>query len=395
MNVLPARVHRFLIASAIGLVVAIIGALSIEQPPSAAITRGDFPAFYTMATLAHRGEGAKLYDLETQREVQNAIWPSLHGAVLPVAYPAFLARWVEPLALLSATNARIVWTVAMLLCVVGACAFITRVSSSLRGLTWQTTVVALLFAPLFLGFLGGQIVGVSVLLYSALLYLDRTRGRSSEVALGIVAGLWMYKPHFSCAVVAVFLLQRRWRAIGAWFGTSAVLWALGASVAGTQWLSPWYSFARTFAQIDLATNAAQMTGIVPFLYVVWEWIAPGTGAQTGVWEVAALISLLMVPCTLAILSRKGGSKDGRDLLPCVGPLLVLFAPAVNFYDLAIGALPLLLAIHPNRRADLLAVGGVLVLSQIVIFLKDIGIAAVCLAFAVLLTYLFMRARARD
>jgi len=395
MNVLPARLHRFLIASAIGLVVAIIGALSTEQPPSAAIVRGDFPAFYTMATLAHQGEGAKLYDLETQREVQNAIWPSLQGSVLPIAYPAFLARWVEPLALLSATNARIVWTVVMFLCVVGACALVTRVSSGLRGLTWETIVIALLFAPLFLGVLGGQIVGLSVLLYSALLYLDRKRDRWSEVALGIVAGLWMYKPHFSCAVGAVLLLQRRWCAIGTWVGASSSLWALGASVAGTQWLSPWYSFVRTFAQIDLVTNAPQMTGVVPFLYVVWGWITHGGGAQTGVWEVAALLSLLMVPCILGILSRKGLSRSDAALVPCVGPLLVLFAPAVNFYDLALGALPLLLSVHPNRRVDLILVGGVLVVSQIVIFLKDIGIAAVCFAFAVSLTYLFMRARARE
>lgn len=395
MNVLPARLHRLLVASAIGLVVAIIGALSIEQPPSAAIRRGDFPAFYTMAILAHQGEGAKLYDLETQRAVQNLIWPSLHGSVLPVAYPAFLALCVEPLAILSPTHARLVWTAVMLLCVVGGCALITRASPGLRGLTWQTTVIAFLFAPLFLGGLGGQIVGVSVLLYSALLYFDRRRDYWSEMALGLIAGLWMYKPHFSCAVVVVFLLQHRWRAMSAWFATSAALWGLGALVAGSQWLSSWYPFVRTFAQIDLVTNAPQMTGIVPFLYVVSGWITPGGEVQWEMWEVATLVSILMIPAILAAVSQKASSKSEGNLLPCVGPLLVLFAPAVNFYDLALGALPLLLAFRPDRRADLIVAGGMVAISQIVVFLKDIGLAGVCFALAVVSAYLCIKARTRE
>lgn len=132
MNVLSARINRFLIAAALGLAIAIIGALSIEQAPSAAIVRGDFPAFYTMATLASRGEGARLYDLETQRQVQNEAWPSLDGSVLPVAYPAFLAFFIEPLAKLSPSNARLVWVVGMGICVVVAGALIARSSSFLR-----------------------------------------------------------------------------------------------------------------------------------------------------------------------------------------------------------------------------------------------------------------------
>lgn len=395
MNVLPARLHRLVVASAIGLVVAIIGALSIEQPPSAAIIRGDFPAFYTMATLAHKGEGAKLYDLQTQRAVQNAIWPSLQGSVLPVAYPAFLASCVEPLAILSPTHARTLWTVVMLLCVVGGCALVTRASPGLRGLTWQITVIALLFAPLFLGVLGGQIVGVSVLLYSALLYLDRRRDHWSETALGLVAGLWMYKPHFSCAVVAVFLLQQRWRAMSAWIATCAALWGLGVLVAGAQWLSSWYSFVRAFAQIDLVTNAPQMTGVVPFLYVVWGWIKPGGEVQSEMWEVATLVSILMIPAILAAVSHKAPSKSEGNLLACVGPLIVLFAPAVNFYDLALGAVPLILLFRPDRRADLIVAGGVIAMSQMAVFLKDIGIAGSCFALALVLAYLFIKARRRE
>jgi hypothetical protein len=395
MTVASSRVNRFLIATAIGLVVAIVAALASEQAPSAAIVRGDFPAFYTMATLANRGEGARLYDLETQRQVQNAIWPSLQGSVLPAAYPAFLAFWIEPLATLSPTHARIVWTIVMVLCVVAAGALLARSSPRLRSCTWQVIVGAFLFSPLFLGVLGGQIVGVSVLLYAALLCLDRKNERWSEILIGIIAGLWMYKPHFAGAVVVVFLLQRRWNAIGAWLATSVGLWALGVSVAGLDWLSDWYPFVKGFSHIDLTTNAPQMTGVVPFAYVVYGWMRGDMGNPAHVWEMAAILSALLVPGILALAARSSLIKIKAGILPLVGLLLVLFAPAVNFYDLALGALPLILMLRPSRRSDLLIAGGVVGLSQVTMLLKDSGIPGVCFVFAVFMTYIFVRGMARE
>jgi hypothetical protein len=395
MNVLSARINRFLIAAALGLAIAIIGALSIEQGPSAAIVRGDFPAFYTMATLASRSEGARLYDLETQRQVQNEAWPSLDGSVLPVAYPAFLAFFIEPLAKLSPSNARLVWVVGMGICVVVAGALIARSSSFLRGLTWQVIVTSLLFAPLFLGVIGGQIVGVSVLLYAAIVLLDRQQKKEMEISLGVIAGLWMYKPHFALAVVVVLFVQRRWKALGAWFVTSLGLWSLGASVAGVHWMSEWAAFAKGFAHIDLVSNAPRMTGVVPFLYMLSGWFDEGWRGRIEVWEALTLMSALVVPSALAFISRRDDTTTGSPGLLAVGPLLVLFAPAVNFYDLALGALPLLLLARPERRGDLAIAGGVIALSQIVILFKDGGVAGGCLVSGVLCAYLLCRAIARE
>ena len=395
MNVLSARIDRFLIAAALGLAIAIIGALSIEQAPSAAIVRGDFPAFYTMAILTSRGEGARLYDLETQRQIQNEVWPSLDGSVLPVAYPAFLAFFIEPLAKLSPSNARLVWVLGMVLCVAGAGALIARSSSFLRGLTWQVIVTSLLFAPLFLGVLGGQIVGVSVSLYAAILFLDRQQKKEMEIALGVITGLWMYKPHYALAVVVVFLAQRRWRAIGAWLVTCSALWSLGASVAGVGWLSEWSVFAKAFAHIDLVSNAPRMTGVVPFLYVLSGWVSEGWRARIELWQALTLMSALVVPIALTFLSRRRDTPIGNLGLLAVGPLLVLLAPAVNFYDLALGALPLLLLFRPKRRGDLVIIGGVIALSQVVILFKDAGVAGGCLFNGVLCAYLLCKASARE
>ncbi len=378
-----------------GLLVALVWALSTPQSPSAAVIRGDFPAFYTMATIANRGDGALLYDLEAQRRIQNEVWPSLQGSVLPAAYPAFLAALIEPLGALSPSGARIVWTAAMVLCVVITGIVMTRASPRLHGFTWQVIVLALLFSPLFLGLLGGQIVGLSVLLYAALISLEQGKGRGEEALMGVLAGLWMYKPHFSLAVVATFFLRRQWRAVVAWLLTSVVLWAIGVSVAGLGWLSQWYSFTRTFVHIDLTTNASQMTGVVPSLYVLCSWLGCSIIGRAEMWEMATILSALVVPCALALAVWRPILPQDRGLIVLVGPLLVLFAPAVNFYDLALAALPLLTVLRPDRRSDLLLVGGIVVASQVIMLVKDTGISGLCFLFATLLAALFVKATARE
>jgi hypothetical protein len=256
-------------------------------------------------------------------------------------------------------------------------------------------VTSLLFAPLFLGVIGGQIVGVSVLLYAAIVLLDRQQKKDMEISLGVVAGLWMYKPHFALAVVVVLLAQRRWRAIGAWLVTCGALWFLGATVAGMGWLSEWFAFARGFSHMDLGSNAPRMTGVVPFLYLVSGWFDEGWRGRIEVWEALTLMSALVVPSALAFISRRDDTTTGSPGLLAVGPLLVLFAPAVNFYDLALGALPLLLLARPERRGDLAIAGGVIALSQIVILFKDGGVAGGCLVSGVLCAYLLCRAIARE
>jgi len=395
MNVLPARIDRFLLAAALGLTIAVFGSLSMEQSPSAAIARGDFPAFYTMATLASRDDRAQFYDLETQRQIQNEIWDSFQGSVLPVAYPPFLAFWIEPLASLSPTVARLVWIGGMVMCVVAGGVLISRASPSLRGLSWQVIVCAFLFAPLFLGVLGGQIVGLSVLLYAAFMVLDRRHGRWSEVALGVITGLWMYKPHFAIAAGLVLILRKRWIATVSWILTSFGLWWLGALVVGTDWIARWYSFAREFSNIDLITNAPRMTGVIPFFYTVSGCASGGLCFQDRLWEIATFFSALFVPIVLSLAWWRSPARKGGDLSLLLGPLLVLFAPAVNFYDLALCALPLLLTFAPSRRSDCVLAGAVFVGSQLVLVSKDMGVGGVCFLFALFLGYLVIRGIQRE
>ena len=108
-----------------------------------------------------------------------------------------------------------------------------------------------------------------------------------------------------------------------------------------------------------------------------------------------ILSALVVPCALALAVWRPIIPRDRGLLVLVGPLLVLFAPAVNFYDLALAALPLLTLLRPDRRSDLLLVGVIVVLSQVAMLVKDMGTKGLCFAFAMLLASIFVKAASRE
>lgn len=108
-----------------------------------------------------------------------------------------------------------------------------------------------------------------------------------------------------------------------------------------------------------------------------------------------ILSSLVVPCALALAVWRPILPQDRGLIVLVGPLLVLFAPAVNFYDLALAALPLLTLLRPDRRSDLLLVGVVVVVSQVIMLVKDIGVGGLCFLLAMFFAALFVKAVARE
>lgn len=398
MPVCSPRVTRALIAAAVGLVVALGISIFSEKSPSAAVNRGDFPAFYTLAYLVANGEGQRLYDLELQRQVQNAVWPSLSGSVLPAAYPAYLGFFAQPLALLDVTTSRIVWVSFMLACVAGSAVVLARSVSSLRGLGWQLGISLFLFCPLLLGVIGAQVVGWSMLCYALLVALNPHRRVVTEALFGVVAAMLMVKPHYALGVVAIVLLDRRWIALGAWLTVSAALWGLGALVAGGDWLSAWLGFARQFSEIDLVTNAHQMTGIVPAGYSLARALGFGSSFSPLVWDLFTLLAACLVPIGLAIGCWIDRSHPARLIsvpLLSLGPLLILCAPAVNFYDLSLVLIPLIVLFRPHDRRDLALAGCVLVASQLVGLGRGGSLPGVPFLLALAMALLWAVALARE
>lgn len=397
MSPQSARLDRALIAASVGLVIALVVALFAEKSPSAAINRGDFPAFYTLARIASSSEPHRLYDLKLQTDVQNEVWPTFEGGVLPAAYPAYVAFFVRPLAYLNPEMARLIWVSFTLMCAVAGVLALARSVPALKGMGWQLIVGAFLFAPFFMGVIGGQIVGVSVLCYALLVVLSYRRGVGSELLAGIVAGIWTVKPHYGLAAAAVLVFEQRWRACCSWLVATVVLWALGALVAGMDWVSGWLAFAGHFSEIDLMTNAHQMSGFVPILYSTASKLGVGDQVSARFWQVLAAAAALVVPLGILIATRYQRSHNvtGNVALLTLGPLLLLFAPMVNFYDLSLALVPLMALFRPRQRGDLIAAASVVVMGQLVTSCKDTGALGVSFVVALIIALLTLRGISRE
>ncbi len=381
------RGNRALAAVGIGILLAIITASFTEESPESAIQRGDFPAFYTMAVVAKEGLGNRLYELPLQQEVQARYWHSLQTSMLPVAYPPYLAALLLPLAFFQPPTARAIWILCNTLATLYAVIILSWRIPALRAYRWQMGVVGLSFFPLLAGIIGGQAVGLSLLLLASIVALSKSALRTEQLLLGIVAGLWMFKPHYALAVAWLFLLQRRWVAFGAWAVTCLALWLLGVSISGTNWLAHWLYFARQFSLIDIATNSDQMTGVVPFLYSLQTRSLQGIAPNPDSMLLVSIAVAAIIPLALYLInSTTKRARIADKSLPflMVAPVLLLCAPAANFYDLSLLLVPLAATLSPAIKRDLQLLAALIMLGGIGVLLREHGVYGNSLALTVII-----------
>lgn len=376
MTATSPRANRILIALGLGILIALCVSLLSTNAPDSAIARGDFPAFYTLAVVANEGSGGSLYNLGFQQEIQGRYWNSLKTGVLPVAYPAFLAVPLLPLAFLDPLTARIAWIFTNLFATLAAIAVVCGTAPALRACRWQTVVVWLSFFPLLAGIIGGQAVGLSLVLLATIVALSRSSSRNGDIALGILSGLWMFKPHYALASVWLLLIQRRGLALLAWTITCAALWVAGSTVAGSNWLQEWFFFARSFSHIDLATNSDQMTGVVALLFSLVKGSSSAEALESESWLLLSLAVGVLIPIFLFITHRVTDRAAPRDRsLPylMIAPTLLICTPAANFYDLSLLLVPLSAILSPERASDRRMMMSITVLGAVSLLLREYGV----------------------
>ncbi len=335
--------------------VVVVGFAASDTSETTAVRRGDFPAFWSMAVIANGSEPQRLYDIELQRQVQNAAWPSLAGELLPAAYPAQLAFAIQPLAQLDHRVARCFWTVASLVAACIAVQIFVRMNPRMHWAPWMVLGVLCVFGPSMRGIIGGQVLSFMMCLFALVVVLGRKSRLWADILLGVVLGLWLFKPYYALCVLAVPMLQRRWTALASFATVALLSWWLGAYVVGVQWVSEWIAFAQHFAQLNLDTNAHQMPNVWAQVYRLLRKSAVGDGSWWGALVAAyvvlgAGISVLLGRSSIrTILTRP---REYGDLLFFLVPSIVVVAmPQVNFYDLGITACAVLALFRPERLGD--------------------------------------------
>src|SRR5436190_2518154 len=94
-----ARAMRVLVAINLGISLSYVGLWAVAAQ-SNLLWRADFTAYYTAWDIIRAGEGAHLYDLNTQTTYQLELLqgPRFKDNVLPYNYPPYIALGLYPLA---------------------------------------------------------------------------------------------------------------------------------------------------------------------------------------------------------------------------------------------------------------------------------------------------------
>ena len=305
-----------------------------------ALRRGDFPAFYSLAVLA-ANEPQNLYNMERQREVQNQFWPSLNGEFLIASYPPYTAWMLQPLALLPAQSAKVVFTLLMVALVFAAARILRLLDATWKKSSLPPETLLFLCAPIPVAVMGGQNLALSLFLLLAIIALLETKSFSCDLLAGVLLGMWCFKPQYGLPMVVMVTLLGRPRVLG---GVAPILtgaFFAGAAILGTGWLEQWSRFSYEFSKLNLETNGFQIISIVAGAREI-------SRVLTGVPDTSLALTIMIVcylGMTLAlgwIIFRLPPTQRIVLGLPTTAAALTLLTPQTTFYDIGLFSVPLLL-----------------------------------------------------
>lgn len=263
---------------------ALVGFVRIVPRVPAAFTgQVDFAAYYFAARLLNHGgvlytPGATAPPL-TQAEVVLA---------LGYIYPPFFAALLRPLAFLPYPTAAAIWLLFNLLLLLGSAVLLARCLWLDQLTTPGLLVAAILLPASWASLLLGQVnIVITALLIATLFFSTRPAPRPwHEYVAGMCLGLAGAIKVYPLLLVALYLLYRRLRVVGALIVTGSLTLLIGlVGGGGAGSLRTWLT-----AVLPGLTSAADASPV---------WLRPENQALRGV------IGRLFVPSTFQIVMLPG------------------------------------------------------------------------------------------
>jgi hypothetical protein len=180
------------------------------------------------------------------------------------------------------------------------------------------------FGPVYFGIINGQNATLSLLLY-VLIYRSLVRGE--DRAAGVWAAVGLFKPQLFFVFPLIFLAARRWRALGAYCATVAVLGLFSLAIVGLDGALGWLRIL-----VDMETgNATRNAWRMHSLKSLFDLLLPG---QT-LWSLG-LYALASVGL-LALLFRAWSVRNASIgvLFAFTSLVAVLVDPHLVDYDLSV------------------------------------------------------------
>ncbi len=324
---------------------------------------GDYPAFYAAGRIANEGDWERLYGFARQAAAQKDLLPTENeGALLPFAYPPFVALLYVPLALVNFRLSFLIHTLLMFLALAVAMRLFSHRNPNIAAHYDLALVAALLYYPMLKAIFGGQNTPVTLLLVVAVWRagLDRR-----EWLAGFFLGLMLFKPQFGLPLIGLHFLSGRWRTVASSALVASGLYLIGSYLCGTGWIREWLGFATRFSNMDASINPSNSVSWLGFLQ-----------AFLGVDNRVALISGwgLAIATSLAISLLWYGGRAKNDLSALLGLTvigLVLIQPHAMYYDMALVLFTYILY-FPYSKTTMKTIGLLWVLSVSQVAAKTAG-----------------------
>ncbi len=192
----------------------------------------DFSAFYSAVKMVQSGQGSQLYDLSAQGGMQSALYPKVttRSGTLIYDHPPFEALLYLPLAYVSYAAAYVIWIVFSILALLLTVRLLWPYMAELRAFWAPLPLLLFLgFFPVFVDLLQGQ-DSLLLLLVFALVFVSMKEG--CDLRAGCFLAIALFKFQYALPFLVPFVLWRRWKFVGGFAISSAVLFLLSLPVAG-------------------------------------------------------------------------------------------------------------------------------------------------------------------
>jgi len=291
---------------------------------NSALGRLDFSTFYTAGQMVRSGEAARIYDVVSEKQVQDALVAPRPEA-LPFLNPAYAALPFVLLSLLSYEVAYFVF-LGLNLTMIALSAAVVRPHLPFIAGIWGglPAFIFLCFFPVGIALREGQMSLILLLLYCLCFAASQT---SRPFAAGVLLALALIKFQIALPIALLFLVWRRWRfvtgfACGAVALAAISLWISGMSSLGDFWHSIFSSSASSRIDVAMA-QMATMPNIYGFFFSI------SNGAHWG--------QLLSVVCSVLVLVWAMFQRPSVPLALLVG---ILVSYHFYLYDLSLILLPI-------------------------------------------------------
>jgi len=189
-------------------------------PYPKALVDSDFLIFYTAGRIAASGRYDLIYDIQTQRQIQEQLrgetFPT--DQLLPFNHPPLLVPIQQLISIKNYTIAYFLWDLIMVFFLVATVLMIARLFKK-NGWDGQsifiTILSSLLFYPIFVSLLNGQ--DTAFLLLGATLWVYGLLTKKDSIA-GLGLAMTTIRPHIALMLGVPFLFNRRkvlgWAVLG-------------------------------------------------------------------------------------------------------------------------------------------------------------------------------------